>query len=104
MALPLLSAAGKILASRGAFFFYGAVAGPIVSKAAEPVTQIGRSLLKSGIRGALLVGATVQNAVTGAKDSLSDVAAEVRADIAKADAPPPAENAAAAAPATPVPA
>lgn len=101
MALPLISAAGKILASRGAFFVYGAIAGPVVSKAAEPVAQIGRSLLKSGIKGALIVGATVQNAVTGAKDSLSDVAAEVRADIAKADAPAPAEPAPAPAPAVP---
>lgn len=85
MALPLLSAAGNFLTSRGAFFLYGAVSAPLVAKAANPVAQLGRSLLKGSIKGALVVGSTLQNAVTEAKDSISDVTAEVRADIAKAD-------------------
>lgn len=83
MGFPLVGAATKILSSRGAFFVFGAITGPLLLKTLQPVGAASRTLLKSAIKGGLVAGHTVQGIVSEAKAGLGDIAAEAKADLSK---------------------
>jgi hypothetical protein len=63
----------------------GVVTGVVVSRATGKSggSAVARSLLKSAIKGSLQAGKAVQAIAHQAREGISDVTAEVKADIAK---------------------
>jgi hypothetical protein len=72
---------GRLLLSKGAFFFYGTLVSPIVGRTYQPAGSVARGAAKSVIKTALAMGGAVQKAVVSAKQGIDDIAAEAKSEL-----------------------
>lgn len=84
MSIPIVAPLTKVLISRPVIYALGVATGPVLLRAMDPLTTSARSLLKSAIKSALMAGKTVQNVIHEAKEGISDLTAEAKADLAQA--------------------
>jgi|GEM_PF-5617902 hypothetical protein len=77
----MIASLGRVLMSKGAFFLYGTLVGPLVGRSVQPTGSMVRGAAKSVIKAALTMGGTVQKAVVTAKEGLDDIAAEAKAEL-----------------------
>lgn len=84
MSIPIVTTLTKVLISRPVIYALGVATGPVLLRAMDPLTTSARSLLKSAIKGTLMASKTVQNVIHEAKEGISDLTAEAKADLAQA--------------------
>jgi hypothetical protein len=83
---------GRMLLSKGAFFFYGTLVSPVVSRTYQPAGSVARGAAKSVIKAALAAGGAVQKAVVSAKEGIDDIAAEAKSELSHKAAESPTTN------------
>ena len=72
---------GRLLLSKGAFFFYGTVVGPLLSRAYEPAGAVVRGAAKTVIKTGIAMGGAVQKAVVKTKEGIEDITAEAKSEL-----------------------
>jgi hypothetical protein len=82
----VLTFLGRLLVSRGAFFMYGTLAGPVITRLYPGAGSATRDIAKSVIKQGIAAGAVVQKTMVSAKESFEDIAAEARSELFQAQA------------------
>jgi hypothetical protein len=77
---------GRLFLSKGAFFVYGTLVGPIANRAYQPVGSVARGAAKSVIKTGLAMGGALQKAVVSAKQGIDDIAAEAKSELSHKEA------------------